>query len=148
MMILHRVEDADHKAFTGRLRVLRSLGVPDKPALGSGKRQSFNEADVFELHTALALDEFGLPPTRIAMLVKRLREDNVISTIRRFADETLWLMMSQQSNAGKARGPIEYRINLYQKGMLQFLVEVPQIRGPAHWVAFINATQLLKDITE
>jgi hypothetical protein len=81
---LHGVTPDDRGgAFRSRLRVLRDMGVPavDKP--GRGSRVSYKFSDLWEMHLALLLDLFGLPPAR----VKFVFEDRV--GLRRWYDEML-----------------------------------------------------------
>lgn len=129
---LHEVVDEDRKAFRGRLRNLRDLGVPDKPAMGSGKRLAF-----------------GLPPLRIAMLVKYLRRYSPLETIRRH-EENLWLMISIRSNVGKAQDVGEEIIALASFVPIESISAYFQLcaNPPTHsnFDGFLNATQLVRDL--
>jgi hypothetical protein len=81
---LHGVTPDDRGgAFRSRLRVLRDMGVPrvDKP--GRGSRVSYKFSDLWEMHLALLLERFGLPPA----FVKFVLEDKV--GWRRWYDEML-----------------------------------------------------------
>jgi hypothetical protein len=71
---LHRVREDDMGAFRARLRVLRNMGIPSLPRVGKGARVEFSSEHVSELHLALTLGEFGLPPTRIVQIVDKVRE--------------------------------------------------------------------------
>lgn len=72
---IHRVEPHEHKAFRARIRVLRYEGVPGAPMPGKGSRIEYSFGDLVEASLGLRMAEIGLPPTRIAMLVSRLRDD-------------------------------------------------------------------------
>jgi hypothetical protein len=148
---LHGVDEAETIAFRGRLRVLRLLGIPDKPRVGSGKRQDFSEADVFEMHVSLTLDAFGLPPQRVASAVKYLRDQDalprILETMRNEDDESAWLVLGMHSRVGKAQNAeVTYSLSIIPAGVLHALIELRQARGPAQWKAFIDAAQLVKDI--
>ncbi|MFM9859263.1 hypothetical protein RUR49_12365 [Pseudoxanthobacter sp. M-2] len=72
---IHRVEEHEGKAFRARIRVLRYEGVPAAPMPGKGSRIEYSFADLVEASLGLRMAEIGLPPTRIAMLIGRLRDD-------------------------------------------------------------------------
>lgn len=69
----HNIPLKQMDAFTGRLRVLRNLGVPMIKAKGSGKRIQFDEKHYAEVHLALLLDEIGISPMFIAKIVQEYR---------------------------------------------------------------------------
>ena len=145
---LHEVADSDRTAFKGRLRVLRDMGVPDKPALGSGKRIKFDKADLWEAHVALTLSEFGLPPLRISLAIKQLRQWASFETVRKHEADPLWLGIVMKSNVGKAQDiEGDFLVLAYvcdTKGLLGHLSVSRQLGHPH--VLVINATELLKGI--
>jgi hypothetical protein len=68
---LHGVTPEDRGgAFRSRLRVLRDMGVPrvDKP--GRGSRVSYKFLDLWEMHLALLLERFGLPPASVKFVLE------------------------------------------------------------------------------
>ena len=68
---LHGVTPEDRGgAFRSRLRVLRDMGVPkvDKP--GRGSRVSYKFLDLWEMHLALLLERFGLPPATVKFVLE------------------------------------------------------------------------------
>jgi hypothetical protein len=60
------VEPAQMGAFRGRLRYLRSHGVPRLPAPGSGTQISYTRGHAIELMVALELECLGTPPSLVA----------------------------------------------------------------------------------
>ena len=70
---LARVYQAEHvreKAFRGRLKHFRKLGVPNQNP-GKGARVHYSASDVFQLMVCLELSEFGLDPNLIVKIVQR-----------------------------------------------------------------------------
>jgi hypothetical protein len=71
---LHQISDDGLGAFRARLRVLREMGIPPIPKVGKGARANFRDSDFGEVHLALTMSEFGLPPARIVQLMSYIRK--------------------------------------------------------------------------
>jgi hypothetical protein len=62
---LHEIQPAQISKFRSRLRVLRDMGVPTVDRPGKGSRVDYKSEHLWEMHLALHLERFGLPPTRV-----------------------------------------------------------------------------------
>lgn len=58
-------------AFRGRLRHLRTLGIPDVPKRGSGNAVTYRKEDLFTTLIALALHSLGFAPTTSAIIARQ-----------------------------------------------------------------------------
>ena len=68
---LHGVPPDDRVgAFRSRLRVLRDMGVPAVEKPGKGSRVSYKFLDLWEMHLALLLERFGLPPAGVKFVLE------------------------------------------------------------------------------
>jgi hypothetical protein len=68
---LHGVTPDDRVgAFRSRLRVLRDMGVPAVEKPGKGSRVTYKFLDLWEMHLALLLERFGLPPASVKFVVE------------------------------------------------------------------------------
>lgn len=68
---LHGVTPADRGgAFRSRLRVLRDMGVPAVEKPGKGSRVTYKFLDLWEMHLALLLERFGLPPAGVKFVLE------------------------------------------------------------------------------
>jgi hypothetical protein len=63
-----RIPAADLGAFKGKLRHLRSLGIPKVESVGSGYRVQFSRFDALTMRLALELSMFGVKPSAVAGL--------------------------------------------------------------------------------
>jgi hypothetical protein len=95
---LHGVTPDDRGgAFRSRLRVLRDMGVPavDKP--GKGSRVSYKFLDLWEMHLALLLERFGLPPAGVKFVledrVEWLRWYDKMLEQEKQTDSDIWVHM-------------------------------------------------------
>jgi hypothetical protein len=57
-------------AFRSRLRILRDMGVPAVEKPGKGSRVSYSFENLWEMHLALLLEHFGLPPARVKFVLE------------------------------------------------------------------------------
>ena len=75
-----RISAAELGAFKGKLRHLRSLGIPKVESVGSGRRVQFSRFDAVTMRLALELSAFGVKPSSVAELtgaaVKDLKKYN------------------------------------------------------------------------
>jgi hypothetical protein len=95
---LHGVPPDDRGgAFRSRLRVLRDMGVPAVEKPGKGSRVSYKFLDLWEMHLALLLERFGLPPASVkSVLEDRLAWLGWYDTMREREKQTtadLWVHM-------------------------------------------------------
>jgi hypothetical protein len=62
----------DHRAgaFRSRLRILRDMGVPAVEKPGKGSRVGYSFGNLWEMHLALLLERFGLPPARVKFVLE------------------------------------------------------------------------------
>jgi hypothetical protein len=65
------VSEAGLGAFQGRLRHLRTLGIPDVPKRGSGNAVNYTKWDLFTTLIALALHSLGFAPTTSAIVARQ-----------------------------------------------------------------------------
>lgn len=139
---LHQVTDEGMSAFCARLRILRSMGVPDKPSPGSGKRVLFSKDDLFETHLALSLTTLGLTPVRIVFVVKSVRTTNYLKIVRQ-TDKTQWLFMQPDFSVEHDKEIIELNLALGD------LTELVNKACPGNrFSSLLNFTRLVKDIDE
>jgi hypothetical protein len=91
------ISEAALGAFRGRLRHLRTLGVPNVPKRGSGNSITYRKEDLFTTLIALALHSLGFAPTTSAIIAKQaagnvhlLGGENelflIVANIPRYAD--------------------------------------------------------------
>jgi hypothetical protein len=68
---LHGVTPEDRGgAFRSRLRVLRDMGVPRVEKPGRGSRVNYKFSDLWDMHLALLLERFGLPPAFVKFVLE------------------------------------------------------------------------------
>jgi hypothetical protein len=68
---LHGVTQDDRSgAFRSRLRFLRDMGIPRVEKPGKGSRVTYKFLDLWELHLALLLQRFGLPPASVKTVLE------------------------------------------------------------------------------
>jgi hypothetical protein len=89
---LHRVGPGRMKAFRSQLRVLRDKGIPVIEKPGKGTRVTYNFENLWDMHFALCLDAFGLPPQRIHMVTENVgkRMIPVIERLEAECGEDIW----------------------------------------------------------
>jgi hypothetical protein len=58
-------------SFKGKLRHLRSLGIPKVEKVGSGNRAQFSRLDALTMRLALELSMLGVKPTAVAGLTEK-----------------------------------------------------------------------------
>jgi hypothetical protein len=75
-------EDVQRRAFRGRLKHFRKLGIPQQQP-GKGSRIRYTASDIFQLMVACEFSEFGVDPHLIAAIVRRhwLRKDGFFQAI-------------------------------------------------------------------
>jgi hypothetical protein len=66
-----RIPPDEFGALKGRLRHLRSLGIPRAEKVGSGYRVSFSRLDALTMRLALELSMLGVKPTAVAGLTEK-----------------------------------------------------------------------------
>ena len=67
---LHGVTPDKRGAFRSRLRFLRDMGIPRLEKPGKGSRVTYKFLDLWEMHLALLLDRFGLPPAKVKSVLE------------------------------------------------------------------------------
>jgi hypothetical protein len=67
---LHGADAVQRKAFRGRLKHLKRLGIPSGIAPGKGAKIFYYEAQLYEWALCLELAEFGIDPTVIVRLIE------------------------------------------------------------------------------
>jgi hypothetical protein len=80
--ILARLHGADgdvqQKAFRGRLKHLKRLGIPRGINPGKGAKVWYKEAQLYEWAFCLELAEFGLDPTVVVALMEEKFENDIL----------------------------------------------------------------------
>jgi hypothetical protein len=66
---LHGVTPDDRGALRSRLRMLRDIGVPAVEKPGKGARVEYRFPDLWEMRLALLLEQFGLPPAQVKLVL-------------------------------------------------------------------------------
>jgi hypothetical protein len=146
---LHRIHEEDMGAFRARLRVLRTMGVPDLPKVGKGARVEFSTKDIGELHLALTLGEFGLPPMRIVQVVNRTRDLPGWPPRRKGGK---WLVLSIRGDAQFRDGPMTGD-DLLCLAIISEIDVIAHIKGPklnslATWHATLDLGRLADDLAD
>lgn len=141
---LHKIDDNDEIAFRGRLRVLRELGVPMKEAKGSGKRLTFDHADLFETHFALTLDEFGLAPRYQSLAVSTLRDSGIYDVLAANPRSTWLLALKMRLYSGSAIFDFRNRCDIRIINSHR-LDDIGEFFKPNRWVAIINIRNIFND---
>jgi hypothetical protein len=67
---LHGVPQDDRGKLRSRLRFLRDQGVPAVEKPGKGARVDYRFPDLWEMHLALLLQRFGLPPAHVKVVLE------------------------------------------------------------------------------
>ena len=143
---LHGVTGDGMGAFRARLRVLRSMGVPKLPLVGRGARQKFSGADLADLHLALTLGEFGLPPARIIEVVRRTEKLRVWPP---HPPDGTWLVISRRSDhEGRERLSEDELlcVEIVEATDLLRHLENPKLNGLLAWHALLNLEKFTQDI--
>jgi hypothetical protein len=76
-----RIPAADLGAFKGKLRHLRSLGIPKVESVGSGYRVQFSRFDALTMRLALELSMLGVKPSAVVELTS-----NALKHLKRHDD--------------------------------------------------------------
>lgn len=90
----------DLPGFRARLRNLMKFGAVNKPGVGKGSRLTFEDDDVWEMAVALSFVELGLSPTRIRVVMDRVRRFRHMRP-KFAASGNAWLQVSFRSNIAK-----------------------------------------------
>jgi len=117
--ILARLHGADgdvqKKAFRGRLKHLKRLGIPRGINPGKGAKVWYKEAQLYEWAFCLELAEFGLDPTAIVRLMEQKFKDDILphlveARLQRDSDDLYFVASpSLMSAAWQSKEPLPYR---------------------------------------
>jgi hypothetical protein len=80
--------DVQQKAFRGRLKHLKRLGIPRGINPGRGAKVWYKEAQLYEWAFCLELAEFGLDPTAIVRLMNRKFKDDILPNLMKARKQT------------------------------------------------------------
>jgi hypothetical protein len=130
---LHGIEPEGLKAFRSRLRVLRDIGVPAVVRPGKGSRVDYSFEDLWEAHIGLLLEEFGLPPSRVAIVSKDARA--------RWFEE----MREEETSSGGDAWALLMPSNFQRDARLQDTVLITKIESLKGHLARINGMQELDE---
>ncbi len=145
---LHKVDEEGIGAFRARLRVLRDMNIPNMPKVGKGSRVEFSIEHLAELHLAITLSRFGLPPARILQIVEYLRGLPPLFQYHRKTD--LWMVLTMRAGASKLSDIKDKEsilsITLCATGKLAESLEMAPANEVATWQAVLNMRQFAEDL--
>jgi hypothetical protein len=107
--------DVQQKAFRGRLKHLKRLGIPRGINPGKGAKVWYKEAQLYEWAFCLELAEFGLDPTAIVRLMEQKFKDDILphlveARLQRDSDDLYFVASpSLMSAAWQSKEPLPYR---------------------------------------
>jgi hypothetical protein len=143
--------DVQQKAFRGRLKHLKRLGIPRGINPGRGAKVYYKEAQLYEWAFCLELAEFGLDPTAIVRLMEQKFKDDILpklieARVQRDADDLFFVASpSLMSAVWQDKEPLPYRWLKFSDTelFLDRMGRSPQTPRRAIW---INVTTLCNAI--
>jgi hypothetical protein len=113
---LHHADgDVQQKAFRGRLKHLKRLGIPRGINPGRGAKVLYKEAQLYEWAFCLELAEFGLDPTAIVRLMEQRFKDDILphlmeARLQRGSDDLFFVASPNLMQAvWQDKPPLPYR---------------------------------------
>jgi hypothetical protein len=82
-----------------RLRALRTIGVPQLPKTGSGKKLPYSRGMAFEMLLTLELDHAGFPPRIAALAAPKIR--NYLSSDVDEAEKDFYVIVESPERGGR-----------------------------------------------